>query len=239
MRDLIRSLTPNVILNVYRPLRNGSRHFFSRFYDYRNSHRLKKQIIYRFPELGNQLSKGVVLDIGANVGDFTGACLDLGFSVVAVEPHPNALNYLQHRMRKEPNVEILAVGVSNVAGKSFLYTHPDHNKDPIATSISATTISEKFNREATTFEIELMTLEKILNDNPLFEIVKIDIEGAEMLLIDSIIHNAPKIKKLLLETHERFMLNTIKSEQYRMSLNKLDRFIQENNLGKDWLTDWI
>ena len=239
MRDLIRSLTPNVLLSIYRPLRNRSRHFFSRFFDYRNSHRLKKQIIYRYPELGNQSRKGVVLDVGANVGDFTDACLDLGFSVVAVEPHPDALAYLQHRMRKKPNVEILAVGLSNISGKSFLYTHPDHTKDPIATSISASTISEKFNHEATRFEIKLMTLEQILNDNHEFEIVKIDIEGAEMLLIDSIIHNAPKIKKLLLETHERFMLNTKNSEQYRVSLNKLNVFIQENNLGKDWLTDWI
>lgn len=239
LRNLIRAKTPNAILQVYRPIRNLNRQLFRRFYDYRNTAVVKKLIVSRFPQLSSKLSHGVVLDLGANVGDFTHACLDLGFSVIAVEPHPSALKYLQRRMGKKPNVKILPVGVGDVEGKTYLYTHPFHNNDPIATSIAASTVSEKFSRGAMRFEIEVITLEKIMSNNEVFEIVKIDIEGAEMLLIDSIIHNAPKIKKLLVETHERFMLNTTESEKYNEALNKLNRFIHENNLEKEWLTDWI
>jgi FkbM family methyltransferase len=200
---------------------------------------MKSLIISRFPQLSPKLNHGVVLDLGANVGDFTHACLDLGFSVIAVEPHPSALRYLQRRMGKKPNVQILPVGISDVDGKTFLYTHPLHKNDPIATSIAASTVSEKFSLGAMRFEIEVITLEKIINDHQIFEIVKIDIEGAEMLLIDSIIHNAPKIKRLLMETHERFMLSTSDSEKYYEALNKLKNFIHENNLEKEWLMDWI
>jgi FkbM family methyltransferase len=239
LRNIIRAKTPNAILHVYRPIRNLNRQLFRKFYDYRNAAVVKKLIVSRFPQLRSKLSHGVVLDLGANVGDFTHACLDLGFSVIAVEPHPSALKYLQRRMGKKPNVQILPVGVGDVEGKTFLYTHPFHNNDPIATSIAASTVSEKFSRGAMRFEIEIITLEKIMSNNEVFEIVKIDIEGAEMLLIDSIIHNAPKIKKLLVETHERFMLNTTESEKYYEALKKLNRFIHENNLEKEWLTDWI
>ena len=239
LRILIRSKTPNAILQVYRSIRNLNRQLFRKFYDDRNADVMKKLIIARFPQLNSKLSDGVILDLGANVGDFTHACLDLGFPVIAVEPHPMALKYLQRRMKRKPNVQILPVGVSDVEGKTFLYTHPFHNNDPIATSIAASTVSEKFSRGAMRFEIQVITLEKIMRDNEVFEIVKIDIEGAEMLLIDSIIHNAPKIKKLLVETHERFMLNTSDSEKYHEALNKLTNFIHENNLEKEWLTDWI
>ena len=239
LRILIRSKTPNAILQIYRPIRNLNRQLFRRFYDNRNAAVAKNLIISRFPQLSSKLNQGVVLDLGANVGDFTHACLDLGFSVIAVEPHPSALKYLQRRMGKKPNVQILPVGVSDVEGKTFLYTHPFHNNDPIATSIAASTVSEKFSRGVMRYEIEVITMEKIMSNNQVFEIVKIDIEGAEMLLVDSIIHFAPKIKKLLVETHERFMLSTTDSEKYHEALNKLNSFIHENNLEKEWLTDWI
>ena len=239
MKYFIRSLTPNVILRIYRPLRNRSRHFFRRFYDYRNSNRLKKEIVHRFPELSCQPGTGVVLDLGANVGDFTTACLDLGFSVVAVEPHPNALSYLQKRMRKIQKVVILPVGVSDVAGKSLLYTRSDHSYDPIATSIAASTISEKFQTKENFFEIDLISIDQLLDRELEFEIVKIDIEGAEMLLVDSIIKNSSKIKKLLLETHGRFMSNTSQSDDYHRAMVRLEEFIASNKLERDWLTDWI
>jgi FkbM family methyltransferase len=239
MRELIRSLTPDLILRIYRPLRNRNRLTFRRLFDYRNSNRLKRQIIQRFPEFTSQSGKGVVLDIGANVGDFTHACLDLGFSVVAVEPHPNALVYLRKRMGKNHNVEILPVGVSDAAGKKTLYTHPDHLFDPVATSISASIISEKFHTKENSFEINVVTLDNLFESNMEFQIVKIDIEGAEMFLIDSIIRNSSKIKNLLIEKHERFMSNTREGDEYHIAMAKIEEFIKSNKLERNWFTDWI
>jgi len=239
MRNLIRTLAPRTLLRVYRASRNGNRIVFSRFYDFRNSKELRKQIIHRFPDLRKQSNKGLVLDLGANIGDFSDACLDLGFSVIAVEPHPSALVYLEKRMKRKQNVEVLPVGVSNVDGKSILYTHPDHSNDPITTSISASTISDKFQGKQNCFEIEVISIDQLLDRDLVFQIVKVDIEGSEMLLVDSIIKNSSKIRRLLLETHGRFMSNTREANEYQTAINKLEEFIKSKNLQRDWLTDWI
>ena len=239
MRGWIRSCTPEVLLRIYRPLRNLSRNLFRGIHDHHNSNRLKKQVIDRFADLAHPSTGGLVLDLGANVGDFTSACLDLGFTVIAVEPHPNALRYLQKRMRRNQNVEIVPYGVSDVDGKTHLYTHPDHLHDPITTSISASTVSDKFQEKGNSIEIDVVSIDHLLNQGSVFEIVKIDIEGAEMLLIESLIKHSAKINRLLLETHERFMSNTVDAKRYQDSITKLKKFIKSNNLEKDWLTDWL
>ena len=72
-----------------------------------------------------------------------------------------------------------------------------------------------------------------------YEIVKIDIEGAEMYLVDQLISNSKSIKRLLVETHERFMMESASSEKYQLQLQKLSEYIARNKLDKVWLLDWI
>jgi FkbM family methyltransferase len=196
-------------------------------------------ILSRFPNLREETHQGIVLDLGANIGNFSQACVNLGFRVIAVEPHPQALSYLQSRLNREKNVQILAAGVSDLPGKCTLYTHPDHENDPITTSISASIISEKFQARGIGFDIRLISFDSLFEKNPVFDLVKIDIEGAEMLLVDSIIKNASGINRLLLETHERFMIETTDAKQYQAAMLKLESFIESNNLENRWLTDWI
>ena len=218
MRQVVKSVTPKFVLIVYRTLRNKSRKLLGNIYDRRESNAIEVLILNRFPDLDETTHQGIVLDLGANIGNFSQACVNLGFRVVAVEPHPQALKYLQSRMKKEKNVQILAAGVSDVPRKCTLYTHPDHENDPLTTSVSASIIGEKFQAKGTSFDINLISFDSLFEKNPLFDLVKIDIEGAEMLLVDSIIKNATRIKRLLLETHERFMIETTDAKEYQTAM---------------------
>jgi FkbM family methyltransferase len=94
-------------------------------------------------ELGRK-NQGIVLDLGANVGHFSHAARKMGFRVVAVEPHPEALKYLAKRFSRDKKVEIIPKAIGNQTGKTVLNFHPDHSNDRIQTSISASTISDKF-----------------------------------------------------------------------------------------------
>ena len=239
MRQVIRSATPKFMLSAYRTMRNLNRQLLRNVYDRRNSDVVKALILDRFPDLAEAPHRGIVLDLGANIGNFSHACVNLGFTVIAVEPHPQALNYLQQRMKKEESVQILAAGVSDMPGTCTLYTHSDHENDPITTSISASIIGEKFQAKGTSFEIKLVSFDSLFENIPSFDLVKIDIEGAEMLLVDSIIKNAAAIKRLLIETHERFMLETNDAKEYKSAMLKLNNFIESNDLNNHWLTDWV
>jgi FkbM family methyltransferase len=147
----------------------------------------------------------VVLDIGANVGHFSAACRNLGFDVVAVEPHPAALRHLKKRFRHDSKVTILEKAVSDHAKLVTLHMHPQHVFDPISTSIAASIFPDKFITDTLQVEVESLTMTMLFEKHGSFEIVKIDIEGAEMLLVDDIINNHARINKLLMETHERFL----------------------------------
>jgi hypothetical protein len=71
-----------------------------------------------------------------------------------------------------------------------------------------------------------------------YSLVKIDIEGAEMYLVDDLIKFGARIDRLLLEKHSRFMRDSKLGEYYMIQMNKLDLFIAANKLEK-WSTNWI
>ena len=180
-----------------------------------------------------------MLDLGANVGHFTHAVRKLGFSCISVEPHPTAVVSLLKRFESDTNVTVIDAAVGRNIGKITLNFHPDHMKDPIQTSISASVIEDKFGDQHETYEVNTVPLSKFFSNSETFAIVKIDIEGAEMFLIEELIINASKIEYLLLERHERFMKLTKYAIEYQEQLLKLDKFIVLTGRTQKWHTNWI
>jgi|694.fasta_scaffold49146_2 FkbM family methyltransferase len=235
----VRRFIPPSLLALYRPLRFLSRVALFRFSNKKQAKHFQNLILARFPTLSESTNSGVVLDIGANVGHFSAACRNLGYTVVAVEPHPIALLSLRKRFREDSQIIILNKAVTNDFTKVHLHMHPQHSLDPKATSIAASIYSDKFTEETFHVEVESTNLHQLVERYGPFEIVKVDIEGAEMLLVDDIISNHKDIGKLLMETHERFMENTSESSKYRSKLQDLNNFIRTKKLEVCWLTDWI
>ncbi len=239
IREVLKRIVPAVGLDLYRKIRSANHYIFKRNKNKKSAEKYKSLILDRFPDLKYPVKNSVVLDLGANIGSFTHACVELGMAVRSVEPHPIAFKYLRTRTKKLPGVTLYEMAVSDHCGSLKLFTHPLQKNDPITTSVSASLIIDKFGDNSGYYEVPTVTLDQFFTDIVEFEIVKIDIEGAEMLLVDQLIENADKIKRLLVETHERFMSESEMSEIYQKQLNKLNDYITVNKLEKVWLTDWI
>jgi len=238
-REQVKRITPNAILNLYRKIKSANHHVFKWVKNKRSAKKYKSLILERFPDLENAAENLVVLDLGANIGSFTHACVELGMSVKSVEPHPIAFKYLRKRTKRFSRVELYQMAVSNHSGSIKLFTHPQQKNDPIKTSVSASLVADKFGDHSGHYEVPSVTLDHFFVSDLVYDIVKIDIEGAEMYLVDQLIANSKSIKRLLVETHERFMMESESSEKYQHQLQKLAEHITLNKLEKVWLLDWI
>lgn len=144
----------------------------------------------------------VIFDIGANVGE-----ISIYFSkmypnskVFAFEPSKRNLKLFNENIKNQffncDNITIIEKAVSNYNGKIKLTTSLNAQNTSI--------IDPKINREIKkgdleyidrVEEVDVITLENLCNQNQIKEIdfVKIDIEGAEPLLTDSIINLKPRV----------------------------------------------
>jgi hypothetical protein len=76
------------------------------------------------------LRDGLIVDIGANEGAFSGAVLAVAphAQIIAAEPAPSPRARMQRRLGSLPNVKILDVAVSGASGTAtFHLTAHDHN----------------------------------------------------------------------------------------------------------------
>jgi len=196
-------------------------------------------ILKRYPEFGSKSGSGTVLDIGANFGYFTKACIDLGYIVTAVEPHPYAINNLYRFFKGNAKAKIESKAVSNVTGTIDLYLHPQHSLDQKRTSISASLVADKFSTTNNlSVSVSSTKLSSFFENHEHYSLVKIDIEGAEMYLVDELIKFGARIDRLLLEKHSRFMLDSKYGVYYSEQMHKLEMYIMANKLDK-WSTNWI
>ncbi len=196
-------------------------------------------ILRRFPELKKNGNVGLVIDLGANIGNFTHACRLMGYEVIAIEPHPQALEYLSRRFKNDVGVKIISGAIARHEGDTELHFHEDHLKDPIQTSISATTVTDKFFENHTAARVKKFTLGKLLSSVGTVAIIKSDIEGAEYEIIPDLLANGMNVERVLIETHLRFMKVSIMAEEYVNQLNSLNHYISKHNLESRWLTDWV
>ena len=158
-----------ILRSVYRPIRNK-----------KNLNFIDTEIFKRFSNLNViELTNSLILDLGANRGDFSKWALDQGATVIAFEPDKDAYLQLIKRLNKFENFFPLNSAVSNKTGLSKLYFHKDKKIDPIGFSISSSLVEEKANIDNSFFNPVLcIDLEVIVKELPI-KLLKIDIEGAE------------------------------------------------------------
>ena len=238
-RELILKASPEFALDTYRKARNLTRKIFFKQINIYHANKYKQLVLDRFVESELINSSGHVLDIGANVGNFSQAMRILGCAVTAVEPHPDAVQYLRKRFFRDSKINILDASVGRHIGEETLYVHKDHAKDRLKTSISASLIQDKFQAPGKEIKVRQVTLGELLKEHAKYSLIKIDIEGFEMYLVDDLISNAHKVERLLVETHHRFMSKSKLHKEYKIELEKLQSFIQETGRDKTWLTDWV
>ena len=140
----------------------------------------------------------MLIDVGANVGFYTCLAASRGKSVIAVEPLPRNVRYLRQNLvdNQLANVEVHPVAVANTSGVMKLYGRyqgasliPHWGKQP-------------------TFdysEVEVTTLDRILGarGENIKIFVKIDVEGAEHLVLAGAEHLLSQSPVVMMEVANR------------------------------------
>ena len=208
-----------LLRSIYRPVRNR-----------KNLKFINSEVLKRFDNLNVIAKNSLILDLGANRGDFSKWALDQGASVIAFEPDKDAYLQLIKRLNKFENFFPLNSAVSNKTALSKFYFHKNKKIDPIGFSISSSLIEEKANIDNSFFNSVLcIDLEVLIKELPI-KLIKIDIEGAEALIWPAIKQNHQNIEYLLLEIHK-----TINKDLK----NEIELFIKQNSLQNKWRTDWL
>ncbi|CAN2171424.1 fkbM_fam, methyltransferase, FkbM family [Candidatus Nanopelagicaceae bacterium] len=133
----------------------------------------------------NDSKKLVVLDIGANVGDYTAAIIRRvkNLKVYAFEPSSFTFSKLNGKFNKRPEVELINSAIGNQEGKAILWS--DKPGSGLA-SLSHRKL-EHFGIEfEENEEITIHRLESWCTENRVHpDLIKIDVEGHELDVLNS------------------------------------------------------
>jgi FkbM family methyltransferase len=142
-------------------------------------------------------------DIGACIGMYTMHLAFKGNLIYAFEPEPNFRDHLVKNiaLNKISNIQIMPYAVSNVDGKTSLYTSGASGKSPSLSDNGYTQSVDVLTRSLDSL---------VINDglqSP--NIVKLDIEGAEILALrgmKSVLKDHPP-RLILIEIHPELLRN--------------------------------
>jgi FkbM family methyltransferase len=154
-------------------------------------------------------------DVGANVG-FYSLLLRHNFrQVYAVEPVPANIRRLKRGLsiRFVRNVRVVPVALSDANGKATFYVNSDSRT--MINNLSASSLLEKFEFRScdhapdrtyvgSPISVETMTFDSLLSE-PKVDLVKIDVEGAEFLVLEGMRESLAKrrVRNILVELHNR------------------------------------
>jgi FkbM family methyltransferase len=163
----------------------------------------------------------VVLDIGANQGQFTRTIVrDFGCRVHAIEPNPHLCAGLQSLAI--PSVTVHGVALSDPGGpRQFVVM----NNSEASHFSSANGSSEE------TVQVEAVTLEELISRVPdaSIDLIKMDIEGAELDVLERIpVGVLSRVRQLTVEFHQfvspesRGRIEAIKKRFYNLGFWVVD-----------------
>jgi FkbM family methyltransferase len=154
-------------------------------------------------------------DVGANVG-FYSLLLRHNFrQVYAVEPVPANIRRLNRGLsiRFVRNVRVIPAALSDKNGKSTFYVNSDSRT--IINNLSASSLFEKFEFRScdhapdrtyagSPISVDTMTFDSLLSE-PKADLVKIDVEGAEFLVLEGMRESlaCQRVSNVLVESHDR------------------------------------
>jgi FkbM family methyltransferase len=163
---------------------------------------IKKVLLFRSLRPGD-----IAIDCGANVGEVTRRMARPGVRVFAFEPNSHAFKVLQAKFDGNSKVVCLNQAVADRVGTLKLYLHENSEGDQVLWSVGSSLIESKGNVSRDRYEeVQVVDLcEFIQGLQSKVRVLKIDIEGAEVALLNKFIdlklHR--QVEKIVVETHER------------------------------------
>lgn len=181
----------------------------------------------------------IIIDCGANVGDVTSLFARARATVYAFEPNPLCFSILSNRFRAMPRVHCFNQGVLDRHCMLTLSTPNPHERwDAIETTIVSSFIPGAMHTDKYTVqeaEVECIDLSEFIRSlGRRVRLLKLDVEGAEILIINRLIDTGTieLIDLVAAETHERHISGLMDSTE------ALRRRIQDAGLGRKIRLDW-
>lgn len=148
------------------------------------------------------------IDLGANIGDYTEILRHKASKVIAFEPDMWCFTKLSSRFAGIKDVELHNAAVGVTDGTVTMYKRADYDRVPgSASKANSVYSSHKKVIDTSSFDVRQVDFVAFLAElNDEIGIVKIDIEGAEVDVLEALL-DAPeqlnRIKAIFVETHER------------------------------------
>ena len=127
---------------------------------------------------------GIVIDVGANVGDYISELVNINKNIVihAFEPHPKTFSKLLKNIKNYSNVFVYNKGASSKCGLLNLYDYGTNDGSEHA-SLFRDVLSEIHGaKSVASHKVELIDLDSFIESNKIAEVslLKIDTEGNEL-----------------------------------------------------------
>lgn len=169
----------------------------------------------------------VVVDIGANIGEFVNAAaLEKAFSIYAFEPDPISFFCLIHNTRTLlPKVKLFNTALSNANGRQKFYLSSSNADSSL---IEPPTYTESLVIEATRFDAmpEMISL-------PIIDLLKMDAEGAEPEVLDGIGELVCKISNFAIDVGpERNGSSTVQAVSEYFKRKKIKYVVKQHSSGR-------
>lgn len=168
----------------------------------------------------------IIVDVGAGVGEevmILSKLVGPSGKVIAIEAHPNTYKSLEYCKAKNKleNVQILNVAVSDQNGT-------------INIEGETNSLASRVNRDndKSGYKIPALTIDQILEDNNLnrVDFLKVNIEGAEQLLIKGLKNSLSKIKSMAISCHDFRYFGEKEHDEFFKTKDKVLKFCNECQL---------
>ncbi len=186
----------------------------------------------------DQVADKVCIDLGANVGEYTRLLAKHAKQVIAFEPDPLLLERLGENLSGLTNVQIENTAVGVVTKEVLLYRHKEFEQDPIKLSQANSTQIQMtcphLDSKNSVKILQIDFLHYLENLQGSIGILKMDIEGAEVELLEALFDRTDLLERIdyiFAETHERLF----KESRPRVKkLRERAKLIQRPRINLDW-----
>jgi len=158
-------------------------------------------------------------DVGANIGNRTEVFLELGASVIAIEPQDTCMKILRDKYKNNKNVVLIQKALGDTESRGTMMVCDD---EPTLSSFSSEWIGrvKSSGRFAdctwdTTATVSITTLDRLIDQYGVPDFIKIDVEGYEYQVLQGLSRPVPHIS---FEFVQEIIEPSILSIQYLSSL---------------------
>lgn len=154
----------------------------------------------------------IVFECGANIGEVAAPLLETGATVHAFEPDPFAFDKLKNRIGNNANAVLHNVAVGTTTGTINLMRASNFDSNPKGASVRSTVvqggrnINENEENIISVQQLDLLDfIRKHVTDNGEIAFLKMDIEGAELDILEKMADQNlfDNIRLTVVETHEK------------------------------------